>query len=623
MTMRTITAFIPVLLLLTSALTPATGGSDLPRPRLQILNGSSQPIDIFWLQSDTERVPTGSVAPGRDSILTTTIGHRFEIVGRDDHATATVTSVVPVQGFRFDPQGRNGVPAFYTQHASANGFPIVASARVNPYALKEAAYLVNLMLANRPDVRQALIQSGARLCLMAHDEYTTDLPDFAFLAREKVAGFENLSGKDYWDARARGTGGSETDPFCSSAEENLLGYPGDPYEKECILIHEFAHCLHLRGLVNVDSSFDRRLREAYDRAMKAGLWQGKYASVNHHEYFAEGVQSWFDNNRPPDHDHNHVDMRRELIEYDPALAAICREVFGDTELKYTKPATRLTGHLAGYDPATAPAFVWPERLQEARTAIRSKAVARDQTANANPGRETRNLVGWTVHISPTLLATNAAATERALGLLQVQLEEIIREVPPAAVAGLREVPLWFSPEYPGIKPRAEYHPGAGWLRANGRDPAMVKGVEFTNVRIFEAETRRMPNFALHELAHAYHDRFLPRGFGNPDLKAAHEMAKAGGTYDRVERQDSEGRKRMDRAYAMTNPQEYFAETTEAYFTRNDFFPYTRDELKQHDPEMFELLGTLWGAPEETKEARKEKQATEVAPQSASGVSVER
>jgi Mlc titration factor MtfA (ptsG expression regulator) len=51
---------------------------------------------------------------------------------------------------------------------------------------------------------------------------------------------------------------------------------------------------------------------------------------------------------------------------------------------------------------------------------------------------------------------------------------------------------------------------------------------------------------------------------------------------------------MERAYAMTTPQEYFAECTEAYFSRNDFFPFTRDELKQHDPEMFALLEKLWG-----------------------------
>jgi dipeptidyl-peptidase-4 len=28
--------------------------------------------------------------------------------------------------------------------------------------------------------------------------------------------------------------------------------------------------------------------------------------------------------------------------------------------------------------------------------------------------------------------------------------------------------------------------------------------------------------------------------------------------------------------------EYFAETTEAYFSRNDFFPFTRAELLEHE-----------------------------------------
>ena len=31
----------------------------------------------------------------------------------------------------------------------------------------------------------------------------------------------------------------------------------------------------------------------------------------------------------------------------------------------------------------------------------------------------------------------------------------------------------------------------------------------------------------------------------------------------------------------------------AYFGRNDFFPFTRDDLKKHDPDVFELLGKLW------------------------------
>ena len=119
-----------------------------------------------------------------------------------------------------------------------------------------------------------------------------------------------------------------------------------------------------------------------------------------------------------------------------------------------------------------------------------------------------------MHISRDLLATKAETTSLALKLLAAQLEGIVRVVPPAAVAELQKVPLYFSPEYPGGRPGAAYPPDAGWLREHGRDPVMAKGVEFTNIRIFEAETRRMPNFALHELAHSYHDRVFPQAFDN-------------------------------------------------------------------------------------------------------------
>lgn len=199
------------------------------------------------------------------------------------------------------------------------------------------------------------------------------------------------------------------------------------------------------------------------------------------------------------------------------------------------------------------------------------------------------MAGWAVHVHAGL---DAGELARALPLLLTQLEEIVRVVPAAAVADLRQVPLWISPEYANIPPRAEYHPSAAWLRQHGREPAMARGVEFTNVRIFEAECRRMPNFTLHELAHAYHDRVL--GFDQAGIKAAFEQARATGKYDHVMRQDAEGRKRLGRAYAMTNAKEYWAESSEAFFSRNDFYPFNKAELKQHDPAMFALLEQLWG-----------------------------
>jgi hypothetical protein len=383
----------------------ATAGANAEPPpttvRLQVFNRTAEPADIMAVDARGGRTAAGEVAPGSNTILVASPGQAYTLVGRDSRAEERTVASQPVKAFVFlptasadaggpEPDGEGRVipppPAlkvdpFHAKYTSAHGFPIVASAAVSDFALLEAAYLVDALLAARSDVRQALIESGARLCILGHDEYTTDLPEFAFLAAAPMEGFPGISGRDFWDARARGTGGSETDPYSSCGEENLLAYDGDPYTAECILIHEFAHVIHLRGMSNVDPSFDARLQAAYDAAMRDGLWKGKYASVNHHEYFAEGVQCWFDNNRVNDHDHNHVHLRSELLDYDPRLAALCKEVFGDTELRYTKPATRLGGHLAGYDPATAPRFRWPERLEAAKQAIRRQAEARSAQGN--------------------------------------------------------------------------------------------------------------------------------------------------------------------------------------------------------------------------------------------------
>jgi hypothetical protein len=384
-------------------LAPVAIGAEPPPAvvRLQVFNRSTEPAEIIALDDQRGRTAAGEVAPGGNTILAASPGQAFAIVGRDSGTEELAVASQPVKAFVFrpaypgdaavvdeaagvgsviPPPAALKVDPFHAKFTSAHGFPIVASAAVSDFALLEAAYLIDALLAARPDVRLALIESGARLCILGHDEYTTDLPEFAFLAAAPMEGFPGISGRDFWDARARGTGGSETDPYCSCGEENLLAYDGDPYAAECILIHEFAHVIHLRGMSNVDPSFDARLLAAYDAAMRDGLWKGKYASVNHHEYFAEGVQCWFDNNRINDHDHNHVHLRSELLDYDPRLAALCKEVFGDTELRYTKPATRLTGHLAGYDPATAPRFRWPERLEGAKQEIRRQAEARSATA---------------------------------------------------------------------------------------------------------------------------------------------------------------------------------------------------------------------------------------------------
>jgi hypothetical protein len=168
----------------------------------------------------------------------------------------------------------------------------------------------------------------------------------------------------FWDRRGRGFGPSNTNRVVSCAEENVLCYPGDAWVAENILIHEFGHAIHWT-LKHMKGGFDERLRKTYEKACAKGLWKNKYAGTNRDEYWAEGVQSWFDTNRANDHDHNHVDTREELIEYDPNLASLIRETLGEINWRYKRPADReKPGHLKGYDPKKAPRFKWPEGMKK-------------------------------------------------------------------------------------------------------------------------------------------------------------------------------------------------------------------------------------------------------------------
>jgi len=265
---------------------------------------------------------------------------------------------LPIAGTAFDAVGpvpevvrrQFKLAPFYQKFIDLEGLPVVGSTNVSDFALREAVWIVRQMLTNRTDILHAMASNNVRLAVMAWNEFTTDVPEHS-----------DLESKVYWDRRARGLGATPRRPAVSCAEENLLGYPGDPYSTENICIHEFSHAIHEMGMSRLDPTFDKRLRAAFQKAKDAGLWKGTYAATNPMEYWAEGAQSWFDNNRANDSLHNHVDTRAELKEYDPALAKLCEEVFGDHSWRYKKPAARTPegrAHFAGYDASKAPRFKW-------------------------------------------------------------------------------------------------------------------------------------------------------------------------------------------------------------------------------------------------------------------------
>ncbi len=242
---------------------------------------------------------------------------------------------------------------FYKQYLDADGIPIISSALVNPYALLETRWVVGSMLENRSDIVAAIAATKTRLSIMAVTEFTTDIPEHS-----------DLEPADYWDRRARGLGATGARPAMSVGEENLLNIPGDPYDAESILVHEFAHVIHLQGMARIDSTFNESLLSLYNMAMAEGLWEGTYAATNAEEYFAEGVQSWFGTNRENDAEHNDVDTREELTAYDPRLSVFLSQVFGDNTWQYERSDLRTDNieHLSGFDRAAAGEFVWPDDL---------------------------------------------------------------------------------------------------------------------------------------------------------------------------------------------------------------------------------------------------------------------
>ena len=201
--------------------------------------------------------------------------------------------------------------------------------------------------------------------------------------------------------------------------------------------------------------------------------------------------------------------------------------------------------------------------------------------------------GWNIHIDPKLLkGKHAEEGAKALKMLASHLQRIAIMIPGDRLKQLQTLEIWI--EYDHLEINVEpgpYHPGAAWLVERGYDPRLAKKVHVTRAAslLDRNQLAKHPSVILHELSHAYHDQILG-GYGEPRIIAAYEKAMKAGLYDEVLAHTG----RKVRAYAASTPMEYFAEGTEAYFDRNDFFPFVRAELKEHDPVLHDLLEEIWG-----------------------------
>ncbi len=213
---------------------------------------------------------------------------------------------------------------FYKKYMDANGIPVISSWRVPDAALIKAWEIVYFMTKDLPaEVLKTMINNNARMAVMARYEGTTDLPEQRELANDTTIN---------WDVRARGLGGDLNAPLSSCAEENLLCYQIDKYHAEDITIHEFSHAVHLLGIAPCDDKFNIKLQELMYNAIAQGKYENTYAKTDIYEYWAEGVQDWFNvNAEVPETDgkHNWVNTRDDLKNYDPDLYELISHYFSE------------------------------------------------------------------------------------------------------------------------------------------------------------------------------------------------------------------------------------------------------------------------------------------------------
>ena len=221
----------------------------------------------------------------------------------------------------------SALDAFYSHGCLVGSFWVVAHSDVRPGAVESAGSFVAALFNHDAELATTLMDTDIRLGVIGADQRTTEMPEY----RDLNTVFPDVD----WDERARGLGATVARPLVSAGEENILCLASDRYVGEDILLHEFAHVLDEFGYSVIDPSFPRQVAEAYDQAMARGVWADTYSAENQSEYWAEGVQSYFNRNignEPADGIHGPIDTRQELAEADPGLFALIDERLGGLEL---------------------------------------------------------------------------------------------------------------------------------------------------------------------------------------------------------------------------------------------------------------------------------------------------
>lgn len=220
--------------------------------------------------------------------------------------------------------------------------------------------------------------------------------------------------------------------------------------------------------------------------------------------------------------------------------------------------------------------------------------------------------GHLIWFNKEFLAQRPQLLNETIGAVIADLKHMNSLFPAPARKAVKPTAIWLELEtepFGTVSGKgAVYHPSERWLIEHDKMPEMAKGVQICSARNFlQVRNEKAGMTIVHEMAHAYY-HILEKD--RPDVKAAYEVAKRKGLYDQIGYMGSENTTgQLYKAYAMTNAHEYFAELSEAYFGCNDYFPYNRQQLAEHDPLGYSVIHRIWHLPEEyiTQQLRQQTQ----------------
>ncbi|ORX97482.1 hypothetical protein K493DRAFT_300422 [Basidiobolus meristosporus CBS 931.73] len=229
-----------------------------------------------------------------------------------------------------------------------------------------------------------------------------------------------------------------------------------------------------------------------------------------------------------------------------------------------------------------------------------------------------NVSGWKVYKHRTV-------KDDTIPVLRYKLEQYMRiGIPWYQEGHAKQVPIWIDPDHHDCRTcgkwyKPEKNARHGYLAQNGLNPDKAGAVILTSEALsYDRCNYNQPFLLLHELAHAY------MGL-NPHVQKQvaiyfQNWSKRWGRnayFQNAQRrammiwnncfppacETVENRYGNERAYALTNQNEFFGVMSETFFGISDFLPSNGWKLHQLDPQIYDFIKSMWKLPSDWKGPR--------------------